>query len=223
MKINIEIGEDNLIKVKQEENNKTSIKYITFDKLAELIISTKNNKEDTSIYETPLLPANKNTYTIQYKQLSSGAEIYYIVKEKCNIDITYFDTIYKNVGIPKLIFAVKVYEEVIRDVYTVAVKDKVIHEDTALYHYPFSNVSTGNGHICFGSNKISSIKITSPIMLHSIPDMFLSMPNNNDNYGNNTSNMEYRMLLESLQDKEFNDDYLMCMNKTYKEWFQKIN
>ena len=82
------------------------------------------------------------------------------------------------------------------------VADETPTPDTVMYHYPFSNVSEGSGHLCVGANTMPTYK-----KLHkavNLPAFLLSIPNNMHSYykTHNKLGLEYRDLMEFLKDKE---------------------
>lgn len=222
---------NNMVRIKFCTDKGNQIKVIPFIQYAEMILSAKKEVESDEdkenekivINDTPIFPAFKNIRIIQFREVDNGSNIFIMSREAGQTEITYFDTKFENVGIPKLLFAIKVVNMVIQMVCVVSVKDEIITENTKIYAYPFSNTSSGDGKICFGGNRISNLPIKNAIDLHSIPDMFLAMPNNDDAYGNkNLSGLEFRPLLENLVGKTFEEQWLKPMNITYKEWFDKI-
>jgi hypothetical protein len=221
----IEFDEVNAVRIRHKlDFAGTSVKTITFKDLCEAIRAAQRevSKEEVEIIDTPVLPVSNSVQTIQHRKLSNGSEYFLMVRQPGKFDIQYFDDTYKEVGIPKLVFAIKLFKSTIQQMFIVVVKDHTVTEDSQLYYYPFSNVSSYDTKVCFGSNRISELNIDSPIKLHSVIDMFLSMPNNNDSYGQNLSGLEYRPLLEALNGKNFDNSWLKPMNKTYKEWLTKL-
>lgn len=206
---------DNMVKLTFLSEGGNVVKYITFDDFVGAILAAQH-KEDKVITEniTPILPPN----TIQYMELTNGGYIIVIKKDKCNIDIEYGDKIYKKVGIPTLLFAFRMYQDTLQEGYVVSVKDKIINADTPIYFYLFSNVFKDT-HICWG-NKLPTFPDV--LYISNIADMFLSMPNSSHNYGFNSSGLEYRPLLESLEGKIFDESILLSMNMTYSEWISSI-
>ena len=136
------------------------------------------------------------------------------------IDLTYEKTTYENFPVPRLIygFLVDTNGKITR--VSVAVADKgTLRDDTQLYIYPFSNVSGFD--MCTGSNKFPVMKQLR--QLSGIPSYIFSMPDNNDRYSvkNTKLNMEYRNLLEFLQNKDsdfYYTDVLIKSDKTLKDF-----
>ena len=202
--ITIKFLSNNTVQVVHEANLGKKTKIITFDEFVASILAAKSDSSIMESVDSPVLPVTKNIGTLQHRKLSNGAEFVILVRDAGQFDINYVGQMFKKCGIPKLIFAIKILNNVIQTVFVVAVKDYVVSEESEIFCYPFSNAAAGNsGRICYGANKVSSVDIQSTVMLHSVPDMFLSMENNNDAYGQNLSGLEYRPLLESLKDSTY--------------------
>lgn len=219
-----QITDNNTVKVYYEKNDGITIKTITADDLVNILNLSKINVEKKGgelEFKTNLLP-HFNTRCIQTKKYKDGREYFVLLRENKPVDFEYFGTVYENVGVPTILFAVVLANNILQGFKIAAVKDKVITEDTQIYYYPFSNVSSPTSYACVGGNRISNIEIKSTSQLHSMPDMFLSMPNSNDSYGHNESGLEYRPLLKKLSNKKFPDKYLKPANMKYSEWFEKI-
>ena len=222
--ITIKFLSNNTVQVLHEGDLGKKTKIITFDEFVSSILAAKDESDVQTSVDTPVLPVTKNIGTLQHRKLSSGSEIIILVRDAGQFDINYFGDMFKNCGIPKLLFAIKKLNNVIQAVFVAAVKDYIVSEESKIFCYPFSNAGyTSSGKICYGANRISQIDIQSTVMLHSVPDMFLSMENNNDAYGQNLSGLQYRPLLENLIDKPFNEDWLKPMGESnkgvdYKTW-----
>lgn len=219
----IKFTDENNVTIESRTETGTELRYISFNDFAQAILAANNKVkfESAEVIDSPILTVGYGISTVQTRDYSTGSKTIILVREPMPMDILYFDNIYKSVGMPRLLFSIKIYKNIIQSVRVMALKDSIIKEDTQLYEYPFSNVSRVSGNICFGLNKISSIDIPNLTALHSIPDMFLSMPNNNDNYGHNLSGLSYRPLLEELSYKDFNNDWLEPSNRTYRDWFNQ--
>lgn len=223
----IEIMDNNMVKIKHKGADENTAKRITFKAFAQAIKASEEQRDIASINveieSSPLFPVFilDGVATIQHKKIYPAEyEYFFITRANTPSNIKYYDTVYEKVGMPKLIFCIKMLKNIIQDIYVGAVKDTVITEDTQIYKYPFSNVFSDT-RICFGGNRISKFDIKNPVMLHSMPDLFLSMENNNDSYGHaNNSGKDYRVLLEELQSNTFNNDWLIPLNKTYGDWFK---
>lgn len=208
---------NNMVKVTLFREKVTETKYITFEDFAGAVLSARESVNETVQFKTPILPKN----CVQYIELSNNSYVIVLKREKGNIDMIYGNRVFKQVGIPTLLFAFKLYQNTLHAGYVVAIKDtKFITRNTKLYHYPFSNVYNFSHSICWGSNKLPTFDEVA--YTQNIPDMFLSMPNSNHNYGKNLSGLEYRPLLEALEGNSFNEDWLLDASQTYGEWIDLI-
>ena len=221
----IHFTQNNEIEVTTTYSNGTkNIKNISTDDLFKAILSSveKDNKCDCT--PTPTLPNNEalGIITLKHVTFSDGREIVFILKKAHRCDIQFYEDVFKDVGIPSLIFAITLSKGQFRKASVLAVKDKNITDDTQLYHYPFSNVGY-NGGICFGRNHMITFDYKRLTNLQGFPDMFLSMPNNNDQYGGkNNSGLEYRPLLKELSGKDFPDEYLKLSDYNFINWSNMI-
>lgn len=122
---------------------------------------------------------------------------------KLYADMTLYDTPYPHFPIPRLVFGFSVNQEgKVSNCRIGVVADETPTPDTVMYHYPFSNVSEGNGYLCVGSNTMPTYK-----KLHkavNLPAFLLSIPNNMHSYykTHNKLGLEYRELMEHLKDKD---------------------
>lgn len=122
---------------------------------------------------------------------------------KLYADMALYDTPYPHFPIPRMVFGFSVNNEgMVTDCRIGVVADEVPTPDTVMYHYPFSNVSEGHGHLCVGANTMPTYK-----KLHkavNLPAFLLSIPNNMHSYyaTHNKLGLEYRELMEHLKDKD---------------------
>ncbi|NHN33259.1 hypothetical protein [Paenibacillus agricola] len=157
---------------------------------------------------TPILPKN----CVFYQERGDGSIVAGIEVEKGMHDIVFGDmsqVVYNQVGYPKLLFWFslnkgKVYA------YVAAVKDTIIKNDTQLFLFPYSNVYA-SGQICWGS--LNELTIKEVRQLESLPSLFLGATKNNDLY-RNSSAINLRDLLITMQHQSFDDKTLDPMNKT---------
>ena len=122
---------------------------------------------------------------------------------KLYADMTLYDTPYSHFPIPRMVFRFSTNAEgKVSDCRIGVAADETPTPDTVMYHYPFSNVSEGSGHLCVGANTMPTYK-----KLHkavNLPAFLLSIPNNMHSYykTHNKLGLEYRDLMEFLKDKE---------------------
>ena len=220
----VEFMSNNLVRIRKNKDESSKIITITFDEFCKAVLTAKENNPVVvkEIVDTPILPFNKHVRTIQHRKINDDVDYVIMLRDNVSCDIDYYDTVYANVGMPKMIFAFKVMNNTIVRGKVMAVKDDIITENTKMFSYPFSNASSQEGTICFGENKVNSIDIKELSMLHSIPSMFLSMPNSNHSYGSNKSNLEYRPLLEKLAGTKFPNKWLKDTELLYKDWRKSL-
>lgn len=228
----IEITEDSACKITIEDSNGLkSIKYLSFTNTLNLLnasIRESSETHDLAIGDTRLstiLPGDNIISTIQIKEfVDSGSTWYILLREGVPANFKYKNKTYKNVAMPKTLFAIKVFNDRCCNIKIAAVKTNRITNNTTIYRYPFSNVfDTRN--VCLGSNTFSDFDLNGIQNLPMIPEMFLAMTNNNDGYcGSNTSNLNYEELLEVLSESTFDNDILResYTSKTYNDFINTL-
>lgn len=217
-KMSITFLENNILEITNEILLGKEKHYITFDDFVSAIISAKeeDNAVIPELFRTPILPKN----TIEYLERKDGSYTISMFVPKSNVDFNYADETFSQVGYPNLIFVAKTFKNTISQSFVVAVKDNYITNDTKLYKYPLSNVFSSGG-ICWGGNKLPSFDELR--WLERLPQIFLSSPINEHNYGGaNSSNLQVRPILNELKDKAFPNDWLVPMKVSYGEWINKI-
>lgn len=124
--------------------------------------------------------------------------------------IKYHNVDIKDVGHPRLLFSFIIKDERISSMGLVAVKDKILTEESQIYRYPYSNVHD-SGLVCwsYGQYEIDNLQ-----KLQHIPYIFLSTPNNTHLSDN------VREMYTSFSGKDFDENILVPMNKTFKECFE---
>lgn len=218
----IKLREDNIVEIESVDTDGTkAIKTVTFKDLIVALSASVSSRDKVEIsHATGVLPLNRSTdvYTIYTKIYEEGNKVIGLYQPAHRAKITYYDTAFDDVGVPGLIYAISYNaKQQVTKVRITAVADDFITDSTEIYEYPFSNVSGGSGGVCFGRNNIFDIKYNSEVDLHSIPSMFLSMPNNDDSYGKNNSGLSHRKLLENLVGKDFPKEFLQKHSFTNRE------
>lgn len=183
----------------------------TFVKLVE------KNVEITTVH-TGILPDR----CVSYTENQNGSR--YVVTDlgKFRIDLIYENTKYEDFPVPRLLFGFEVDKDFKITKVNVAVSDMgTLRENTKLYKYPFSNVSGFD--MCIGQNVMPKIK--SLRQLNGIPYYIFSMPDNNDRYSPDRTNlnMEYRTMLEFLRDKDekfYYENVLIPTGKTLSDFIK---
>lgn len=227
-KILIEINKDNLCKIALTKDGLKENKYMNFKDVLNLLKNASygvaTDSGDNEISE--IYPYNDIIKTIQVKKIgANGAKWYVMLRSEAPQDMILGDKKYKNIGMPKTLFAVKVFQGKVAKVIIGCVKDEYINQDTIIYKYPFSNVFDTES-VCWGGNMIGDFDVPTPGALIYLPEMFFAMPNNKDGYySNNNSGKEYHELLKELLNEKFNNDYLKesFNTKTYDEFMAKLN
>lgn len=230
----IHLTADNTVKLETIYQDHTrSSKTITFDELVELLKSSRTSDSVTKYMDTGVLPNNDATgiKTIATRLFEGGKSMVVLYRKPQPSTITYHDTVFNEVGLPGLVFGITYTGRQVRALYIAAVTDEFLVKDTPMYHYPLSNVAHSNTRVCFGRNNIFEIDYQEVADLHSVPNMFLSMPNNDDSYGDsNLSKLQQRELLEALQGKQFDSNWLKPLRKgnmacqiTLREWIEFIS
>lgn len=225
----ININDENTIDCIKTINGVKKIKTISLTSFYEALASSieKKDANNGDMNISPILPVLEHIHTIQYAMNSNETEVTIILlRGNKPIDMIYFDTLYENVAVPKLLFAIKLFNGRIANLKIAAVKSNFINKDTKIYYYPFSHVNSPTSQACLGSNNFGNedFKIKCINNTFKIPDMFLSMPNTNDYYNNvNNSNLALRLLLNNLSNSEsFPDNWLKDGKLTYDEWINKL-
>lgn len=135
-------------------------------------------------------------------------------------DISYFGTQYPHFPLPRLVFGFAVSKEgKVFHCRLGVVKDERPTEDTPMFVYPFSNV--GGFNLCTGNNPLPTYRHSHT--LANLPRFLLSLPNNNDSFHrrNNRLGMDYRELLNHLQNKDpayYYTDVLVPNQKTLRNF-----
>lgn len=166
--------------------------------------------------ETPVLPKNCIYYARGYEK----QEFVVIERDSFRRDVKYKDKLYKNVGFPKLVMGISLSEGYVYKTMLCAAKDFIIKPDSMLYKYPFSNIYQEIEHpyeVCWGNYEMHNISSTN--QLTTLLDVFLSLEMTDEMYPG-TGNMTYQELLESLENRDF-DDNLLVPTVTFEE-FQKM-
>lgn len=207
---------DRSIRVEFKEDKDTKTKLVDVDTLLDCIRKSLTVEE----VHSGLLPENVLSVNIDSK---SDAKYVVVEFPLDKFDITYMETIYKDLSIPRLIFGFKIEGNGRIDKINIGVPGiGRLKPETPMYYYPFSNV---NGFkLCVGTNELPHIE--SLHQLSGIPYYILSMPDNDDyfNTQHNRLKANHRDLLEHLKDKDakyYYDKILVPMpNKTLKDFLQ---
>lgn len=173
-----------------------------------------------------------------------GGQIFVLGLRACNLNFALKNERIPNVGVPTTIFVIRT-EKIIQTastsstmnndinssiaaykvtaMFAACIKGKGrIDEDTPMYYYPFSNVSSTNYRVCLGSVFGTDLLIFERAShLDRLPIQFYStMASTHElqvNYASKDK-LSYKEFLLSLINKPFNEDELKPMNLTYKEF-----
>lgn len=120
-------------------------------------------------------------------------------------------------GFPRLVFKYYVSNKAIHHVKIFAIKEYgAINEHTEMYYFPYSNVHHESGEVCMGMNLFPKIECLT--QLETMHLLFFTAPFGND-YGSRAIGQDLEGLLKAFREKDFDDDVLMPMNKTFNEVF----
>ena len=204
------------ISVEQIKGKTVSRKLVKPESIAQCFLGSKF---DTDKYVSGLLPEGCIEVIISSKEIW-----YFIEHRERHVDISYYGTEYPAFPLPRLVFAFRylLEEQKVAACCLCVIPEGRICQETPLYHYPFSNVSSYDGRICLGNNALPVYK--DPARLCTLPDYILRIPNNNDHFNkdHNQKGLEYRDLLELLKDKDptyYYTDILVPNGSTLQDFF----
>ncbi len=196
------------------ENNIVISKHINIEDLC----SAVNSSICLEGTETGILPEG----CLYYKEDMVKSK-YLVIKYHGRVDFTLYNTVYKDLPLPNMLFGFKIANDgCVSKKMVTCIKGNKIKMDTILYHYPFSNVYD-NFNICLGSNRFKTIRNIT--QFESYPHYIMSIANNNDlyNQAHNSCNFEYRELLDYISNKnEFDDNLLVERDKTIKHFIESL-
>lgn len=228
--INIEITESNGCKViKTNRDGTKTNKEVTYGKLIAMLNAASydeyTREEAEECILSDILPGDSIISTVQVKELpKSNSKWYIMLREGAPVDIDLKGKIFKNVAMPRTLFAIKVCNNKCASLRIGCIKDRFIKEDTPMYRYPYSNVfDTRN--VCLGGNRINDFDLGTLSNLVMVPEMFLAMTNNHDGYNEaNLSGFLYEDLLELLSGAKFDEEILRPSSNTatYQEFVNQL-
>ncbi|QJX65053.1 hypothetical protein HLK66_25535 (plasmid) [Niallia circulans] len=159
--------------------------------------------------QTPILPKNCVKH-VWINELAKH-QLVYIEVPKQQLDMRYGKTLFKQVGLPRLIFLYEVMEKKVKLKNIVAVKDsKFLTKDTEVFLFPFSHVSL-DGHVCMGGNTFP--EIDDIYQLNSLHLLFLQAPFGEDYGAKTTTNLSVAELFKKYENKQFDDEILLPHSK----------
>lgn len=188
--------EQGKIIVEEDDNGVLSRKSIDKESLLQCFRNSLYHEREGMF--SGFLPLN----TISVFQSDEGKQ-FTLWYPRLYADVSVYDTPYPKFPIPRLVFRFFLSNEgKVSDCRIGVVADETPTPETVMYHYPFSNVSRGSGHLCVGANTLPIYKKQHKAF--HLPAFLLSIPNNMHYYSksNNKLDMDYRELMEHLKDKD---------------------
>ena len=192
----LHIRDDGIILLEEQNDGIYKTKYVNPQALLECIQASRYSDLRGA---SGFLPKEALAISISAQQESR-----YVVMDcdVSHIDVTYMDTVYEHFPLPRLVFGFVVEKggRISKVRMGVVADEEKLTGNTAMYHYPFSNVD--HFRVCVGNNFLPLIPNLQG--LNSIPEYILRLPANDDYYQalNNKLKLSHRDLLEHLQDKD---------------------
>lgn len=175
----------------------------------------KSSSEELRSIRLGRLPMGFYDGTIYDKKGLLNAKVLIILPKSRQI-MKYEQTHY-DVCVPSLVFYLTVWDSRINITRVFAIKDERPNEKSPLFVYPFGNVNTSSGSVCWGSNRLRTI--TCLRELDEIVALFLQSECNEDHYRPGEScalDTPLRGLFEMLKEAEhFPDELLIGRNDKY--------
>lgn len=130
------------------------------------------------------------------------------------------------IGFPRMViqFLVTSLDQVLRvdetRIYGVLNDGQPISNDTPLFHFPYTNVGKANGIVCWGAN--ARLTVTDLVELQRLFGWFVAAPFGEDHGVRTTHGIgHFRKLVEEIENKPFDDEWLIPFNQTFGELFEK--
>lgn len=219
-RLSIHISDSAEITVEEREDGVKSVKNIELNDL--LVCIQSSLREIKPVYHA-VLPKNALFYSCCPETGDFSAAIEYPYSKAA---VTYMATEYPDFPLPRLVFGFKIGGSgKIRRVYSGVTESGILRENSKMFVYPFSNVSS-DFSLCTGDNVLPAIK--SPYSLSNMPDYILSMPDNDDHFEpkNNRLHLGHRELMEHLADKSpeyYYSDILIPSGKTLADFYGEVS
>ncbi|MBA4535201.1 hypothetical protein [Brevibacillus halotolerans] len=170
--------------------------------------------------ETPYLPTNCIKHF--WINRSQKEQLVFIEIPKQKWDISFYNSKFKQVGFPRLIFGYRLKENLIKKIYILAIKDKGrVLGKTEIFKFPFANVL--NGSVCMGGNSLPTIKDLT--QLSTMHNLFFAAPSSScyyDTERNYSGISDLRELYTYLQDKIFPEEWLKSKDMTLEEYCKRV-
>lgn len=214
----------NYVTLIEEVNGRKTETNISIRDFIDSITASSNNKKLKEV-ESPIFKEVGYCRLIKWKKLNRSSEIYVICRKRELAPTQLLETFIGEVGYPQLLFGIKVVNNKVSCLYVVATKEEEINENTKIYQYPYTNVSSRIGSVCLGRNEFEK-DVRENNYLYEIPNLFFSMPNSLHSYNklNNKMGFECSELMNFHKNKQYDEKLLVeniyCRN--FKQWFNDL-
>lgn len=184
--------------------------------LSDIVKSLSNSSTDEVQHVTPFLPSN----CIKLLSTIHGHEVF-IELPKRKWQITYQGKTL-TVGFPRLLLKYSLQQKNVRNLSIFALREKgSINGETELYAFPYSNVHHDSGDVCMGTNLFPEIDCLT--QLERLHYLFFAAPFGTDYGAMSLGGRSVEGLFKKLEDKEFEDDLLVPLQKTFNQFFNLEN
>jgi len=176
-----------------------------------------------SRFSVDISPILDQTGCIRYIKLTRGLErrdVAFFVVEKARFDYNYVGQVFKDVGMPKMLFAFETQGDRLVDSHLYCIKDCIVTDDTVLCWFPFANVSDS---ICWGD--FGAVQADQIFKLRGLPYQFISLEHNDHLFGanKNSQGLLQRPLLDSMKERDFDDSLLVSAHMSFLDFCKNLN
>lgn len=197
-----------------EEKGMKKKRFVTIQSVLEAF--SKSSVENPKSIRIGKVPRGYYDGTIWTEKEKLYAKVL-IVLPKSQQMMLYENTRY-DVPIPTLLFYITVIKSKLNETKVFALKEERVTEQEPLFVYPFGNVNTNGGNVCWGSNKWKDIDCLKD--LDEVVTLFLQSECNSDHYTAGESctliDTPLRALFERLKKQDqFPDKWLMGCKDHY--------
>ena len=201
--------------------------YFTIESLIEALKKEPDNLLDADAlrgdeHSTPPLPYGAIRYSSNETKTRERITME-IPKKQWEIRYREEETFF-SIGFPRMVVQYLIVQfagvRTIKEMRIYAVEDnrQPISNDTRLYTFPYPNVGKGNGIVCWGAN--ARLEVNSLVELERSFLWFVSAPFNEDHGVRTTLGIpSFKKLLEVIEDKAFDDEWLLPTNQTFSDLF----
>lgn len=223
MRTLLEIKDDGSVAITHEDNGITVVKEVTLGDVAKLFYSlVQDDIKEGKWFSTSVLPPE----VIAYGENEKGEIISVVLPwGPGTLPFIYYTTVFQAIPYPRLVFKFILGRDkenaeyrFIRTYVAAVIEKGNLHDDTPLYHYPFSHVS--GTLMCTGNAVFPTFKSLFEVATK-LPRLILTVPNENDSYTNdvNASHLPLRELLQVLDGQdEFPCEWLSPLKITLGEF-----